>query len=97
MRSRSVTGTPAVEQTHFDDLLTLLPDWQIHLRARNVSPSTIVSYLRVSRAFDAFLQENGLPRRVSHITRDHVETYLASMFERPRSQSHWIGQTRHSR
>ena len=65
-----------------DDLLELLPDWQIHLKARNVSDATIDSYLRVSRTFYAFLQSNGMPLRARHITRDNVETYLASMFER---------------
>ena len=66
-----------------DGLLTLLGDWQVHLRARNVRPLTIDSYVRVGQAFCAFLEQNGLPQRASNITRDNIETYLAAMFERP--------------
>lgn len=65
-----------------DALLTLLPDWQIHLRARNRSPATIGSYFTVGRTFDAFLAERGMPRSVSGIAREHVEHYLADMHTR---------------
>jgi len=54
----------------------------VHLRSRNTSPATIDSYLRVARAFCDFLATNGLPGRARDVTRDHVETYLAAMFER---------------
>ena len=60
----------------------LLNDWQIHLSARNISPARIGSYLRVGRAFCDFLVDNKLPGRARDLTRDHVETYLAAMFER---------------
>jgi len=69
-------------QTDPDALLVLLDDWQIHLRARNISPATIDSYVRVGRALCDFLVDNGLPGRARDLTRDHVETYLAAMFER---------------
>ena len=62
--------------------MLLLDDWQIHLRARNISPATIDSYLRVGRAFCDFPVDNGLRGRARDLTRDHVETYLAAMFER---------------
>ena len=65
-----------------DGLQALLADWQVHLRARNISPATIDSYLRVGRAFCGFLAVNGLPQRTRDLTRDHIETYLAAMFER---------------
>src|SRR4051794_13353407 len=65
-----------------DALVGLLADWQVHLRARNISPATIDSYLRVGRAFCDFLVGNGLPGGARNLTRDHVETYLAAMFER---------------
>ena len=80
--TRTVPDAAQGAQVDPDDLLELLQDWQIHLKARNVSHATIDSYLRVSRTFYAFLQSNGLPQRARHITRDNVETYLASMFER---------------
>jgi site-specific recombinase XerC len=65
-----------------DALGTLLDDWQVHLRARNISPATIDSYVRVGSAFFSFLVTNGMPQRARDVTRDHVETYLAAMFER---------------
>ena len=80
--TKTVPDAAQGAQVDPDDLLELLQDWQIHLKARNVSHATIDSYLRVSRTFYAFLQSNGLPPRARHITRDNVETYLASMFER---------------
>jgi site-specific recombinase XerD len=66
----------------YDDLVTLLPDWEIHLRARNRRPLTVRSYLSVARAFYAFLVANGMPTRVPAITSEHVEHYLADMQER---------------
>ena len=41
----------AESKTDPDALLVLLGDWQVHLRARNISPATIDSYVRVGRAF----------------------------------------------
>lgn len=50
--------------------------------ARGTSARTPSSYVRVGRALCDFLAENGLPGRVSDLARDHLETYLAAMFER---------------
>ena len=52
------TGPVAV-----DDLALLLPDWRTHLRARNVAPSTIASYLRVGENLLVWLAEAGCRRR----------------------------------
>jgi site-specific recombinase XerD len=65
-----------------DDLATLLPDWRIHLRAKNRQPRTITSYLTVGQAFASYLQEKGMPTAVSAITRDHVEIYIADLNDR---------------
>ncbi len=40
--SRARPAAPAV-----DELSALLPDWRTHLKARNVAPPTITSYLTV--------------------------------------------------
>ena len=77
----ATAGAAAVDADP-DALRTLLADWQIHLRARNTSPATIDSYLRVGRALCDFLVAHGLPERAPDVTRDHIETYLADMFER---------------
>ncbi len=65
-----------------DDLTVLLPDWRTHLRARNVAPGTINSYLRSGEALHAFLVERGTPTAVGSLTRDHVEAFLAALTER---------------
>jgi site-specific recombinase XerD len=68
--------------TIYNDLDQLLPDWQISLRARGRQAGTISSYLNVGRAFHGFLVQQGMPTAVTSITREHVEHYLAEMFDR---------------
>lgn len=74
--------TPGVQATALDDLTVLLPDWRTHLRARNVAPSTIASYLRVGDALLAFLAGKGMPTAVGKLTRDHLEAFLADLTDR---------------
>ncbi len=50
-----------------DDLAGLLPDWRTHLRARNVAPSTIASYLKVGDNLVTCLHEAGMPTTTSGI------------------------------
>ncbi len=71
------TGPVAV-----DDLALLLPDWRTHLRARNVAPSTIASYLRVGENLLVWLAEAGMPTTASGIAREHLEGFLAALTER---------------
>ena len=68
--------------TAYNELATLLPDWQISLRARGRQSGTINSYLNCARALNAFLVANGMPTAVTSITREHVEHFLADLFER---------------
>jgi hypothetical protein len=65
------TAAPAI-----DDLSVLLPDWRTHLRARNVAPSTIASYLAVGGNLLAWLQQAGMPTSASGISREHLEAFL---------------------
>ena len=60
-------------------LADLLDDWQIHLRARNVSRSTIASYVSVATRFVRFLDSQALPTSASVIRRENVEQYLAEL------------------
>jgi site-specific recombinase XerD len=71
---------PAVNT--YNDLDTLLADWQISLRARGKQPGTIDSYLTCARAFRGFLVARGMPTAVTAITRDYIEAFLADMFTR---------------
>lgn len=66
----------------FDSLTLLLPDWETHLRAKNLSKSTIASYLVVGRSFVDFLTSKGMPTSASSVAREHVEAYLADLLDR---------------
>src|SRR3712207_5443627 len=64
-----------------DDLSVLLPDWRTHLRARDVAPSTIASYLRVGENLLAWLTEAGMPTTASGGAREHLEGFPAALTE----------------
>lgn len=65
-----------------DDIRTLLPDWQRHLKAKNRTPGTISSYMRCGHNLADWLTKQGMPTAVSAINRDHLETFLADMLDR---------------
>jgi site-specific recombinase XerD len=66
-----------------DDLRALLPDWRIHLKARNLSPGTVHTYLQDAGQLTDFLVASGMSTTVSSITREHLEQYLVALSERP--------------
>jgi site-specific recombinase XerD len=66
----------------FDDLRVLLPDWRTHLRARNVAPSTIASYLTVGDNLLAYLSAAGMPTTAAGVRREHLEAFLADLGDR---------------
>jgi site-specific recombinase XerD len=66
-----------------DDLQVLLLDWRIHLRARNLAPGTVKTYLRDGEQLAEYLTSAGMPTGVSSIAREHIELYLVSLQERP--------------
>ena len=72
----------ATSATSYNDLATLLPDWEISLKARGRQPTTIDSYLICARNLYNFLVSRGMPTTVTSITREHIEHFLADMFER---------------
>lgn len=73
---------PTETAADFDSLALLLPDWQTHLRAKNLSKSTIASYLVVGRTFVEYLTERGMPTGASAVAREHIEAYLADLLDR---------------
>jgi site-specific recombinase XerD len=77
-----VTDTSTRLNPDIGRLVDLLDDWRIHLRARNVAPSTIASYLVVARSLCRFLVDQGMPITASGVAREHVEAYLADLGER---------------
>lgn len=76
------SAVKATQTPPIDDLATLLPDWQRHLRAKNRSAGTIGSYLRCGENLRAFLVAAGMPTLVGSIKREHIEAFLADMLER---------------
>ncbi|MEU2348804.1 tyrosine-type recombinase/integrase [Modestobacter sp. NPDC049651] len=83
-RSKAAAKASAAfaKTTAMDDLSLLLPDWRTHLRARNIAPSTITSYVTVGGNLLSWLTEQGMPTRVSLIGRDHLEAFLADLTDR---------------
>jgi site-specific recombinase XerD len=77
------TGSHTSARSALDDLRTLLPDWQRHLKAINRGDGTIRLYLRHCEAFAGFLVERGMPTSATAITREHIEAYIADLLERP--------------
>ena len=61
------------------DLSDLVVDWCRHLRARNLSPKTITSYRQTGEAFRGYLASRGMPTDAQHVTREHIETWLAEL------------------
>jgi site-specific recombinase XerD len=61
------------------DLAPLLVDWTRHLRARNLSPKTVISYTQTGQAFAGWLAEQGMPTDVGAIAREHVEAWLVHL------------------
>ena len=74
--------TQATSTLKLDSLSLLLPDWRTHLRARNVAPSTISSYLTVGRNLLVYLDERGMPNTAGGVRREHLESFLADMGDR---------------
>ena len=64
------------------DIAELLPSFELSLRARNRSPRTIQSYGEAVNLFRSFLVKSGWPTQATRITREHVETWLATLSER---------------
>ena len=70
-------------QKLFDADLDLLSEsWHAHLRSRNFARSTVANYLASVRLLDEFLASKGMPRAVAHITREHIEMFIADILDR---------------
>jgi site-specific recombinase XerD len=63
-------------------LTTLLPSWQRHLRAANLSPRTIQSYVEAAKQLIAFLERVGMPTEPGRIGREHIEAFIDDVLSR---------------
>jgi len=66
-----------------DDLSELRKDWLRSLRAANKSDKTIRIYGDAAAALIAFLEGRGMPTAAGAITREHLETFMVHLAERP--------------
>lgn len=64
------------------DLSVLATHWERGLHAQNKGPRTIIAYLEGLHLLRAFLRERGMPTNVAHISREHIESFIADQVER---------------
>jgi site-specific recombinase XerD len=64
------------------DLADLLPSWERHLRAVNLSPRTVQSYLEAADRLLTFLRAKRRTTNALRITRDDIEAFVADTIER---------------
>lgn len=76
----SVDG--ATSASSVGDLEALIPAWLRSLRVENKSPKAIETYGEAARLFHRFLVEQGMPTEAARLTREHVETFIATLLER---------------
>lgn len=63
------------------DILVNNRSFARHLRAGNLSPSTIYAYCGAVDKLAAFLQAQGMPQDVATLTREHVEAFITDVLE----------------
>jgi site-specific recombinase XerD len=61
-----------------EDLRTLISDWQTHLRAKNLRPRTIESYISVALTFTAWLASNRMSTQPD-VPSGTIEMYLTTL------------------
>lgn len=61
------------------DFALLATQFRRMLVVENVSPDTLKTYTTSIRLFGAYLERQGMPTTVAHITREHVEEFLADL------------------
>lgn len=76
--SLMVPAAPPSSQPRNRDVASFLRS----LRAANRSPRTIQSYAEACDQFFAFLAEQGMPRELAHIKREHVEAFIGDLLAR---------------
>lgn len=63
----------------------LIESWELSLRAANKSPKTCEVYREGVAQLAAFLEATGMPTDVEHVTREHVEAWILSLYDAGRS------------
>ena len=71
----------SIESSTSPTVNALLRSFSLALRAVNRSPKTQETYLEAARQFLSFLEDRGMPRSVTGIKREHVESFLVYLLE----------------
>lgn len=74
--------TSASMTTSVGDIEVMATSFTRYLRAANRSPKTIRTYAEAVEGLVRFLAEHGMPRQVSAIRREHVESYVEDVLAR---------------
>lgn len=72
--------TPGVDD--LTSLRALIVDWRRSLRAKNLAPTTIETYLRSAGNLCDFLDRMGMPSTAPTVHREHIETFIIDTRER---------------
>ena len=72
-------GEAPADSTGSGDILANLASFGRHLRAENKAPSTMLTYSKAVRQFDAYLGKADKPQLVATIRRQDVEDFLLSL------------------
>src|SRR5438105_240242 len=76
-----------MSQTHTrieaeDDIAVNISRFRRHLRAENLSPMTEVAYVGAAEQFARYVREQGMPRDVASLRREHVEPFITDLLAR---------------
>ena len=61
---------------------SLVPSFRRSLLAENKAPRTLETYLESVQQFARYLESQGMPQEITHVRREHVEAFVASLLER---------------
>ena len=64
------------------DLSVNVESFARHLKAENLAPRTLKTYIEAVGLFGRFLADKGMPTTVANITREHVEAFMGHILER---------------
>ncbi len=80
--ARAAAKKKTKQQPLPEDYRLLAESFRRSLLAGNKSPRTVQGYGESVRLFGDFLTEQGMPRHVAHITREHVEAFIVDLLSR---------------
>jgi site-specific recombinase XerD len=71
--SRKIIAAPTIQE--------LASSFQRSLLAQNKSPKTVKSYMEAVRLLDRYLNQQGMPNKLTSVGRDHIEAFIADQLD----------------